>query len=62
MAVGADKATNIRRACQMVKEAARNGAGMVVLPVRIGWGHWVILVDTVITCSCEFTNKSMVWK
>ena len=37
MAVGADKATNVRRACRMVKEAVQNGAGMVVLPVR-GWG------------------------
>ena len=36
LAVGADKTTNIRRACQMVKEAVRNGAGMVVLPVRRG--------------------------
>ncbi len=34
MAVGADKAANVRRACQMVKEAVQNGAGMVVLPVR----------------------------
>ena len=37
LAVGADKATNVRRACQMVKEAVQNGAGMVVLPVRRGW-------------------------
>ena len=35
MAVGADKADNVRRACQMVKEAVQNGAGMVVLPVRV---------------------------
>ena len=34
LAVGADKAANIRRACQKVKEAVQNGAGMVVLPVR----------------------------
>ena len=34
MAVGADKAANVRRACRMVKEAVQNGAGMVVLPVR----------------------------
>ena len=34
MAVGADKAANVRRACQMVEEAVQNGAGMVVLPVR----------------------------
>ena len=34
MSVGADKAANVRRACQMVKEAVQNGAGMVVLPVR----------------------------
>ena len=34
MAVGADKAANVRRACHMVKEAVQNGAGMVVLPVR----------------------------
>ena len=32
--MGADKAANIRRACQKVKEAVQNGAGMVVLPVR----------------------------
>ena len=37
MAVGADKAANVRRACRMVKEAVQHGAGMVVLPVR-GWG------------------------
>ena len=36
LAVGVDKAANVRRACQMVKEAVRNGAGMVVLPVRRG--------------------------
>jgi len=36
MAVGANKANNLRRACQMVKEAVRNGAGVVVLPVRRG--------------------------
>ena len=36
LAVGVDKAANVRRACQMVKEAVQNGAGMVVLPVRRG--------------------------
>ena len=38
LAVGVDKAANVRRACQMIKEAVQNGAGMVVLPVRRGWG------------------------
>ena len=41
LAVGADKAANIRRACQKVKEAVQNGAGMVVLPVRRN-GTWGI--------------------
>ena len=32
--VGKDKAKNIQRACQMVRNAAQKGANMVVLPVR----------------------------
>ena len=34
LAVSADKALNICRACEMVKSAVKNGAQMVVLPVR----------------------------
>ena len=33
LAVGADKATNLQRASQKIKEAARNGAKVVALPV-----------------------------
>ena len=33
LAVGADKAANLQRASQKIKEAARNGAKVVALPV-----------------------------
>ena len=33
MAVGADKAANLRKAVQAVREASRNGANIVTLPV-----------------------------
>ena len=33
LAVGADKAANLQRASQKVKEAAENGAKVVALPV-----------------------------
>ena len=33
MAVGADKVANLRKAVQAVKEATRNGANIVALPV-----------------------------
>jgi len=33
MAVGADKAANLRKAVQAVREASKNGANIVTLPV-----------------------------
>ena len=35
LAVGADKAANLQRASQKVKEAAENGAKVVALPVSM---------------------------
>jgi len=34
MAVGKDKARNVQHACQLIRNAAKKGANMVVLPVR----------------------------
>ena len=37
LAVGKDKATNLRRAVEKVREASQNGANIVVLPVELCW-------------------------
>ena len=35
LAVGSDKATNLSRAVEKVREASQNGANIVALPVRV---------------------------
>ena len=35
LAVGADKATNLSQASEKVREATKNGANIVVLPVSL---------------------------
>lgn len=41
MAVGADKAANLRKAVQTVREASENGANIVALPVS--WARMIPL-------------------
>ena len=48
LAVSADKALNLRRACEMIRNAVKNGAQLVVLPVRHSTPH--VLLCTILEC------------
>ena len=53
LAVGSDKATNLSRAVEKVREASQNGANIVALPVYTCDYHIVLLVEYAVHCGAS---------
>ena len=60
LAVSADKALNLCRACDMIRNAVKNGAQLVVLPVRHSTPH-VLLCTTLKCIVCDMVCNHRIY-